>query len=157
MATIPEVIIKIGGVPVTSVSDAESVSPKVEDHLYMTYVEAVNTESHHRQQYLIFPPICKELGLGVQDSDLSTRSLARRQGTGYGMRTRWGIKVRTPQRFGEEFETLVEFGFTISEPILIPLELEDYLEFYNTDNTPTKALRHVDKVLSHFNISLKEF
>lgn len=157
MATIPEVIIKIGGVPVTSVSDAAAVSPKAEDHLYMMYVEAVNTESHHRQQYLIFPPKSNELGTGEQDSSLLTRALSRRQGTGYGMRTRWGVKLYPPQRFGSEFEQLVKFGYTLSEPILIPLELEDYLEFYTTDNTPTKTLRHIDKVLSHFNISLKEF
>lgn len=129
---------------------SEQVDPLVaEQNLYMMYVQATVPGAETRFQWVVFPPAITELGVDAQEVAKSggrVKVLARTQDFP-GNRSKWFHEVRENNFLVQTLATALGQGQTVLGPVLVPLELDDYLSVWQGD-TSHKALRAIDRTIS---------
>lgn len=122
--------------------------------LHMLYVQAVKDD--RRVQWVVFPPAIAALSLpnGVTANPNTVLVLNRTQEFA-GNRSKWFHKhVSSYPALAQDLTKHGEQGYAVSEPLVTPLETDDYQTAWSGD-TPHKALRAVDRTLKPFGLSVK--
>lgn len=154
MAT-PTVTITVGGIPISEMgANSTTAADGAESHLHMMYVQSVCGDERH--QWVVFPPAMGGLGLadGTPLHPNQMLYLHRKQAF-QGNRTKWfSHRANTAQDFLTSLEVVARQGYDFIEPVVVPLEVDDYRDVWSGD-TPHKALRAVDRSLKPFGLSVK--
>lgn len=136
MSGIPTVTITV-----TGTTPEPATAEDAEAGLHMLYVQALKGEE--RQQWVIFPPPVSTLDVDGQAGN-PVLSLHRVQEF-KGNRSKWFHTKH--MHHGDVSRVLTqraEEGYIVSEPVVVPLEVDDYKEAW-AGNTPHKALRAVGR------------
>lgn len=157
MTTAPTVAVSVGGSVVTPGAVSSGLSDEVPaDALHMLYVQAVKEDV--RYQWVVFPPA--SAALGVAENRVTAQAplamLARVQRT-VGNRSKWFRHniYDLDSHFLSTLRKHANDGFTLGGVVAVPLEQDDYLEVWNENKTPTKAMRAVDRQLRPLGITVK--
>ena len=163
--TTPTVTVTVGGVPITATTTSLPTTgtdkETLEKGLHMLYAQA--TKGEERRQYVLLPPAVE--ALGVQKGRLYNGAGDRffylyRTQSFKGNRSKWFsgfMYSEHGQTLASTLTTLSESGWEIGGVVVAPLELDDYLKFYNEGETSHKALRAVDRALTAIGLSIKEY
>lgn len=146
----------------TTTSTAPTVTPvtpapaeNAEKNLFGMYVQAV--KGNVRYQWVIFPPAIEALGVKELRGMAPKFAYIQRTQQHEGNRSKWYHMRQwdssTP--FEQTLQSHIEKGYTVSEPVVVPLELDDYLAVWNNRETPHKYLRAVDRVLQPLGLKIK--
>ncbi len=156
--TTPTVTISVGGVPITATTTSlPTAGDETGSPLYMMYVQAVKDDT--RYQWVVIPPARAEFGVtpDKMPDDKSTLYLLSRVQRHAGNRSKWFhhriYSNSTP--LPETVKAHAEKGYTVSAVVAVPLESDDYQTLWNTGETPHKALRAVDRVLTSMGLTVK--
>lgn len=144
MTTVPTVTITVGGVPVGAAAPAAPAEDAAL-HLHMTYVQAVRGDQ--RYQYVVFPPAIE--ALGAPKVGEPTLLFLRRKQEFKNNRSKWfhnRFSKRQNTTLPNELKNLEEQGWLIGGVVVVPLEVDDYLEAWRGE-TPHKALRAINRAL----------
>lgn len=147
--TFPTVTITVTG------TDAGPVDPaEAEKGLHMMYVQAVKGDK--RQQWVVFPPAVKELGVPEDKIPAGAPSLLLHRTQEFpGNRSKWfHFKQNAPSHLTEQMKSFEADGWVLSEGIVVTLEKDDYLAVWE-GKTPHKALRAVDRAITPFGLTVK--
>jgi hypothetical protein len=152
----PTVTITVGGVPVSAMTKTPFTGDlaELDGALHMLYVQAIKDD--RRVQWVVFPPAVSALVLpsGVTANPNTVLILNRTQEF-VGNRSKWFHKyVNSYGAFGMDLTKFGEQGYALSEPVVTPLETDDYQTAWSGD-TPHKALRAVDRTLKPLGLSVK--
>lgn len=163
MTTTPTVTITVGGVPITasttSLPGQHKSAEGSAEHLYMAYVQAVKDDV--RYQWVIFPPARADLGVEKDkiptDGEGEAFHMISRVQRHEGNRSKWfHHKVyEATAPFSDTLRKHAEKGFVVSDPVVVSLEVDDYKAVWNSEDTPHKALRAVDRALKPLGLSVK--
>lgn len=146
MSGIPTVTITVTGTTVEPASAEDATAG-----LHMLYVQGVKGEQ--RYQWVIFPPPVTTLD--VQDVPGHPVLLLQRLQEFSGNRSKWfHHKYVSHGDVATVMGTRDSEGWVLSDPIVVPLEVDDYQAAWKGD-TPHKALRAVDRAIKPFGLSVK--
>lgn len=140
--SVPTVTITVTG---ESAGDSVDVDTLVSS-LHMVYLQAV--DGKRRYQWIVFPPAVSALGVDAQKVASSTgrvRVLVRVQEF-EGNRSKWFHRTEPGTFLSDAMEKAVTDGHKVSPPVLVPLELDDYLKVWEGE-TSHKAIRAVDRTI----------
>jgi hypothetical protein len=137
----PHVTITVTGASATSGSVDKDTLIK---SLYMTYMQSVDGDRRH--QWIVFPPAVEALGVDAQKVSGSAGRIKvlHRTQEFEGNRSKWFHQDRDSAFLLEAIETCRKGGQKVSGPVLVQLELDDYLSVWE-GSTPHKAIRAVDR------------
>lgn len=139
MASIPTVTITVSGTTPDPATAEDATRG-----LHMLYVQAIKGDE--RQQWVVIPPAVSTLDVEKQNGN-PVLVLSRVQEF-KGNRSKWFHHKH--HNHGEVARTLTqraEDGYIVSEPVVIPLEVDDYQKAWKGE-TPHKALRAVDRTIT---------
>lgn len=126
---------------------SEEVDPLIaEQNLYMMYVQSSVGEV--RYQWVVYPPALEVLGVDAQTVAKSggrVKVLARTQSFP-GNRSKWFHLEKENNFLVQTIKDALDKGETVKGPVLIPLELDDYLTVWQGE-TSHKAIRAIDREL----------
>lgn len=139
-----------------SPSLAPAPAEDLENNLFGVYMQA--TKGAVRQQWIILPPPIAELGVkNIDTGPVPVLTYLNRTQQHEGNRSKW-FHMRqwaTSEPLDREFKKLLNDGWQVSDPIVVPIELDDYLKVWNERATPHKYIRAIDKVLKPMGLSTK--
>lgn len=165
--TTPTVTVTVGGVPITatttSIPTADASKETLEKGLHMVYAQA--TKGDVREQFVVLPPAVEALGVNKDrlynaEAGKSRFFYLHRVQNFKGNRSKWFSGFFYPEHgstLTSRLTTLAEADWEIGGVVVAPLELDDYLKFYNEGETSHKALRAVDRALTAIGLSIKEY
>lgn len=126
------------------------------DNLFGIYMQA--TKGTVRQQWIILPPPVAALGVkGIDSGPVPTLTYLNRTQQHEGNRSKW-FHMRqweTSEPLDRHFKSLLDDGWALIDPVVVPIELDDYLKVWNNRETPHKYIRAIDKVLKPMGLSTK--
>lgn len=135
-----------------TVTDANELA----DNLFGIYMQA--TKGAVRQQWIILPPPVAVLGVkNIDTGPVPVLTYLNRTQQHEGNRSKW-FHMRqweTSEPLHREFAKLLNEGWAVAEPVVVPIELDDYLKVWNERATPHKYIRAIDKVLKPMGLSTK--
>lgn len=136
MAGIPNVTITI-----TGTTPEPATAEDATKGLHMLYMQAIKGEE--RQQWVLFPPPVSTLGVDGQAGNPVL--VLHRVQEFKGNRSKWfHNKYLNHGELGHVLTARENEGYILSEPVVVPLEVDDYQAAW-TGSTPHKALRAVGR------------
>lgn len=150
----PTVTITVGGVPVSGVVSTPVDPNEVREGLHMMYLQAVKGEK--RRQFVLFPPAMAGFPFADKVQTNPRRSLLLSRVQEFpGNRSKWfQSHVNSGPAFLLDLNNYASRGYVFSDPVVIPLEEDDYLAAWS-GNTPHKAMRAIGRALQPYNITIK--
>lgn len=139
------------------VGDAEDLA----NNLHGVYMQVV--KGSVRKQWVVFPPPLEVLGVNMSRQNGGDPSLIPKYCYMYrtqnhaGNRSKWfHAKIWDSSRpISNLIEDYTSTGWEPSDPVVVPLEVDDYLKVWNEGVTPQKYIRAIEKTLKPFGLTVK--
>lgn len=161
-SVVPGIAIRIGGGGSTATSTPHPGTPAPEvpedlaTNLYGIYMQA--TKGAVRQQWIILPPPLTSLGVKNLGRGAEPLFMYLNRTQQYaGNRSKWFHMKQwhTSDTLTSEFKKLLDDGWSVIDPVVVPIEVDDYLAVWNERKTPHKYIRAIDRVINPMGLSTK--